>query len=409
VKILFLSAWLPYPPINGAKIRIYNLVRQLSKKHEITLLSFAQTIPIEKAIESVPVLEKYCRSVKIVQAQTFKPSGFRTYKGFLSTVPRSVYQTYSDEMAELIRDTLHHNSFDVIVASEVYAPSLVSLLISDIQGIPKILDAIEIALAMDAYKSQKRVLSRVRNGLTWIKLRQFTKNMLRKSTACTVPSSEEKKNIISLVDERYPVEIIPHSLDLDQYKESYELAEPNTLVFTGSFTYHANLDAVRYFSNDIFPEIRKQLPPARLKVIGNLNGIEPEDIHGYDAMTFTGLIQDVRPEVARSWLSIVPLRVGAGTRLKIIESMALGTPVISTSKGAEGLDVSHGKNILIADTPDEFIQAVLNVMRSSELRKRLSDGGRALVAEKYNSEVIGEKFNEFMEYVVNSSRNDKHL
>ncbi len=119
-----------------------------------------------------------------------------------------------------------------------------------------------------------------------------------------------------------------------------------------------------------------------------------------NSVNFTGLIYDVRPLVAQSWLSVVPLRVGAGTRLKIIESLALGTPVVSTTKGAEGLDVTDGKNILIADTPSDFSTAVSNVLLKPELRKELSKEGRKLVVEKYSSEVMGLNFNALLDSVV---------
>ncbi|MCI0555679.1 MAG: glycosyltransferase family 4 protein [Anaerolineae bacterium] len=402
MKILFLSAWLPYPPINGAKIRIYNLIRQLAKKHEITLLAFARTLPIEPSSNYMPELEKYCRSVRVVAGQEFNPRSLTALRGFFSSVPRSVIQTFSDEMLDLLNDALHREKFDVVIASEVSPPSLVSFLASRITDTPKILDALEIALAKEIYQSQTRLDRKIRTALTWFKLRAYTRDLLLRSSGCTIPSLEEKEIMQGLVPAGYPIEIVPHSLDLDRYMEIDEPIVPNSLAFTGSFTYHPNLDAVQYFTNTMFQSIRDKEPATRLKVIGNLNGVEPTQFPGYQSMSFTGLLRDVRADVAKSWLSIVPLRLGAGTRLKIVESMALGTPVVSTSKGAEGLEVVHGENILIADTPEEFSDAVLSVLQSPPLREKLSKGGRALVAEKYDSEAVGRIFDAFMERVVNS-------
>jgi glycosyltransferase involved in cell wall biosynthesis len=118
---------------------------------------------------------------------------------------------------------------------------------------------------------------------------------------------------------------------------------------------------------------------------------------------FTGFVKEVRPVVAESWLSVVPLRYGAGTRLKIIESMALGTPVVSTSKGAEGLAVTHGENILIANGSEEFAQAVIEAMKNSDLRRKLSDLGKKLVSERYNSEVMGRDLDSLMRKVVHNN------
>jgi glycosyltransferase involved in cell wall biosynthesis len=400
MKILFISAWFPYPPTNGAKIRIYNLIRQLSRNHEITLLSFVRTIPIEEARKSIPVLAQFCHSVKVVPFKTFDPQKSSTYLGYFSIKPRFIVHTYSSEMADLVNETIASDNYDLVIASEVGAPSTVSLYASRIVDVPTILDALEIALYIDAYQMQTQIIQRIRNGLTWFKYRRYTREVLQQSNACTVPSEQEKQNLEKLVPESYPIEVIPHSLDMDYYHDSYGPPEPQSLVFTGSFSYYANLDAVRYFLEEIYPDVKNKNPKVNLKIIGSTNGIDINQLPIDKSITFTGLLNDVRPEVACSWLSIVPLRVGAGTRLKIIESMALGTPVISTSKGAEGLDVKHGENIIIADDPIEFVQAVLSVLESPSLRKKLSEGGLRLVSEKYSSEFMGRKFEDLLKRIV---------
>jgi glycosyltransferase involved in cell wall biosynthesis len=145
-------------------------------------------------------------------------------------------------------------------------------------------------------------------------------------------------------------------------------------------------------------------PKVRLQVIGDTGNAQLEKWLIDEGVTFTGLIQDVRPNIAKSWLTIVPLRFGAGTRLKIIESLALGTPVVSTSKGAEGLDVINGKNILLADTPSDFANAVLGVLKNRDLRESLSREGRNLIVEKYSSSSMGIKFNSLLEKVVYSNK-----
>jgi polysaccharide biosynthesis protein PslH len=321
-------------------------------------------------------------------------------KGFFSPLPRSVVQTYSLEMQRLIEESLKSQAFDVVVASEGHAPALSSLLASTISGVPKILDALEISLAKDAYQNEPRLVRRLRNGLTWFKLREFSKHTVQKCDACTVPSVQEERILREILPHDFPVEIIPHGLDIDYYESAHTAAQSNSMVFTGSFRYHANLDAVQYFREEIYPEIQLSEAKVRFKVIGISDRMTSKSIVESDSVEFMGLIQDVRPEIAKSWLSVVPLRTGAGTRLKVIESMALGTPVVSTSKGAEGLEVTHNENILIADTPSEFSKAVLSLLRSPELRRKLSRAGHQLVREKYSSEVMGRKFESLLKRVV---------
>lgn len=389
MRILFLSSWFPYPPINGAKIRIYNLVRALAKDHEITMLAFARSIPIEDALRHVPIMEQYCRSVDVVAAKPFTSSNIAALRGILSSTPRSVAETVSPEMENLLDQRLAEGPYDAVIASEVGAPATVSLLASTIPGVPKVLDALEIGLARDAYYREKDPARRLRRRMTWMKLRGFTKEMLGHVDACTVPSLEEHRYLSELASGNTMVELIPHSLDLAYYSEPYPQPVPASLVFTGSFTYHANADAAIYFLEEIYPLVEAGSANVQMKVLGSTADVDIDSLAAGSRVEFAGLIKDVRPQIAQSWLSVVPLRVGAGTRLKIIESMALGTPVISTSKGAEGLDVIHGENILIADTPQDFAREILRVIHDPQLRMHLSGQGRKLVSEKYNAEVMG--------------------
>jgi glycosyltransferase involved in cell wall biosynthesis len=399
MNILFLSTWFPYPPINGAKIRVYNLIRELAKNHEVTLLSFAQTIPIEEALQQIPFLGQYCHSVNVFPAKPYTPDNLESLKGFFSLLPRSVVQAYSPEMANLVEKKINTNTFDAVVASEVNAPTVTSLLASRIRGVPIILDALEIGLAKQGYYGERSLLRRIRRGMTWFKLRNFTKRLLSKSTACTVPSLQERRNLLEITSDQTQIEIIPHSVDLNHYKGFFGFPREKSLVFTGSFTYKANLDAAFYLIEKIYPQIKAKLPEVKVNIVGSTNGVDITSWPVDNNINFTGLLKDVRPTVTQSWVSIVPLRIGAGTRLKIIESMALGTPVVSTSKGAEGLDVIHGENILIADDPYEFAQAVLEVLQNHQLHEKLSSGGHKLVQEKYSSEIMGRKFNFLLERI----------
>ena len=404
MKILFLSSWFPYPPINGAKIRIYNLIRELSKQHEIVLLSFVRTLNMEEVQANIPLLEKYCRSVNVVQAQSFRPKIQDAVKGLFSELPRSVIQTYSPEMERLVREAMQAEPFDVLVASEVNMPYLVSRLAAEVTEIPTVLDSIEVALAKDAYRNAHSPIMRIRNRFTWIKLKNYTKSILQKVDACTVPSELEKQNLLEIVPGYSGIKVVPHALDVTQYTGSFGNPHPNTLVYTGAFTYYPNLDAAYYFLKDIYPRIKRFIPAVCTQIIGSTGNAQLENWPIDSSVSFTGMIYDVRPKVAQSWLSIVPLRMGAGTRLKIIESLALGTPVVSTSKGAEGLEVTDGKNILIADTPTEFADAVLQVLRKPDFRETLAQEGRKLVVEKYSSEAMGSNVNSLLETVVHSSK-----
>jgi glycosyltransferase involved in cell wall biosynthesis len=172
------------------------------------------------------------------------------------------------------------------------------------------------------------------------------------------------------------------------------------LIFTGALTYNANYDALAYFLAEIFPLIRRQAPDTRLRVTGSTQGVDLDSLPLDGQVELTGYLADIRPAVAGSWACVVPLRLGGGTRLKILEAMSLGAPVISTAKGAEGLEVENGVHLLIAETPAEFAGHVVRLLRSPSLRQELAGNAARLVAEKYEWSGIGAGFRQAVERLV---------
>jgi glycosyltransferase involved in cell wall biosynthesis len=158
---------------------------------------------------------------------------------------------------------------------------------------------------------------------------------------------------------------------------------PDSLVYNGALTYAANYDAVQYFLERIFPQVKREVPQATLTVTGTTEGVAVSGLPKEDAVVFTGYVDDIRTVVGRSTVCVVPLRQGAGTRLKILEAMALCTPVISTSKGAEGLEVVDGQHLLVADTPGDFAAQTVRLLQDAPLRRRLAQQALQLVHDRY--------------------------
>ncbi len=170
--------------------------------------------------------------------------------------------------------------------------------------------------------------------------------------------------------------------------------DPATLVMVGTMRYSPNTDAALWFAREIFPLVSAATPGARLDLIGDDPGGALRAVHDGQRIVATGRVEDAAPYVSRATVSLAPLRVGGGTRIKILEALALGTPVVATSVGAEGLDVVPGRHLLIADTPEAFASAVVNLLRDAGARQSLSEAGRRLVAERYTWEAIGERLRE---------------
>jgi len=191
---------------------------------------------------------------------------------------------------------------------------------------------------------------------------------------------------------------VPTGVDLDHFAPRSRMSQPTTdLVFLGSMDWRPNIDGVRWFAADILPLIRRRLPECSLAVVGRLPTPEIRRLADADArIQVTGTVPDVRPYLWESAVSIVPLRVGGGTRLKIYEAMAARVPVVSTSVGAEGLDVRDGENIALADSPEAFAERCLILLSDAEARRKQAQAAWEIVAACYSWEVVARKFEQLL-------------
>ena len=400
MRILALSWWFPYPPDNGARLRVFNLLRQFSVEHQITLVAFSREA---RDADYLDALKPYCQEVHLLPGRTFRRRSFKAWVGFLSSKPRAVIDTYDAEAAARIRQIASSRRFDVMVAFEVGPALGVAPYVSAINGVPAVLEDLELSVLKERFTGQRSIWGRLRYGLMWWKTRRFTARMLRQFDVCTVASEQERANVFDIAPGYHQVEVIPNGIDTRFYAEDYGPPEPDTLIFTGALTYYANFDAMRFFLGEVFPLLKAQRPGLRLRVTGSTTGVPVDSLPATDGVTFTGYVEDVRPLVARSQVCLAPMRIGGGTRLKILEAMALGTPVVATSKGAEGLEVVPGQHLLIADQPTDFAAAVASLLEDQELRERLSRNGRDLVQARYDWDIIGQKYDTILRRLANGS------
>ena len=189
--------------------------------------------------------------------------------------------------------------------------------------------------------------------------------------------------------------VIPNGIDVDHFQNQAAAKVPLSLIYTGQMGWYPNEDAVIYFVNKILPSIKKRVPDVQFLIVGGNATKRVRQLgKGNNGIQITGHVNDILPYIDKAAVFVVPLRIGSGTRIKILEAFALGKPVISTSIGCEGLEVRDGENILIADEPNEFAKKTTTLLNDELFRKRLGDAGRKLVKEKYDWEVISEKIGE---------------
>jgi len=393
MNILFIARWFPCPQDNGSRIRTFSLLKGLAENHKITLISFTQQAPSHEDLQQVREL---CEPIYTFPFKEFNANSFKSILGFFSPTPRSVKDTHSPAMARQVLDTCQQQNFDLVLASEMGAVPYALLA----HGSFRVWDDVELASFRDQFLKQRNPLFRLRYALTWWKICGYVRRTLSSFDGCTVVSEQERAILTEVVPTYRKVELVPNGVDLDSKSGDFGPSERDTLIYPGSLTYDANLDAMEFFLEKIFPLIRSSHPSAELKITGNHEGVPLNPSFSEEGVNLTGYLKNIKEAVAESWVCVVPLRKGAGTRLKILEAMALGTPVVSTKKGAEGIDVTHEKNILIADEPRLFADAVNRLLEDEQLRQQLSLNGRRLVEERYGWDQCAARLVGFVEGIA---------
>ncbi len=396
MKILVLTNWFPYPPDNGSKIRAFNLIKQLARRqHEVTLLSFSDG-PVGE--EHQAAMRPYCRQVQVLPRIHFQPHRMRAILSALSPLPRSTVDTFSREMQQALDSIVRQHNFDLLLATE----SGIAFYAKDVPGPRKIVDDLQVTPFRDRILRQRSWRGKLHYGPGWWKFKRLIRLLVDSFDGYTTTSKQERDFVQEVVPPARSKfnSVIPNGVDLEHYSGDFGPPKADTLIFSSTLTYHANFWAIRFFLEEIWPLIKKERPDVILRATGKTEGVALKDLPNQAGVIFTGYLDDIRPAIAQSWGSIVPLRIGGGTRLKILEAMALGVPVVSTFKGAQGLDVTHGQNILLADEPAEFAACVLRLLQDAELRKRLSEQGQHLVQAGYGWDAIGQRFDDFLQRVA---------
>jgi glycosyltransferase involved in cell wall biosynthesis len=381
MKILFLSAWFPYPPNNGSKLRIYNLLQGLAREHQVTLITFREN----EYTDALTMLNDLCQNVHIVPAKPYNPKSIRSLIGFFSPEPRVLVDRYVPAMAERIHQELDTDKYDLVIASQWYMAAYWRAYCH----LPAIFEEAEVGVFHDKRVQASTIFSRLRHELTYLKMKVYYRNLLSFFRACTVVSDVERNLLKKMVPNYQAIDVIPNGVNLVDYTDISEEPQPETLIFTGSFRYSANYEAMLWFLEEVYPEISSVIPGVRLIITGDHAG---KPIPQTGNISLTGYVNDVRPLIASSWVSIAPIKKGGGTRLKILEAMALGTPVVSTPKGSEGLNGYRDEHLFIADTPSAFANKVIELLEDSDLRQRISDNAYQFVREKYDWAVVMPRF-----------------
>ncbi|MBI3948459.1 MAG: glycosyltransferase [Armatimonadetes bacterium] len=376
-RVLVVSPTLPYPPSWGFGIRVYQFLRHLSRRHEVTLLTYVA--PEDEA--HVEALRSVCADVRAVPLPCAGSAGKRLWqaRSILSPASFQRRRLRTPQMQAALDRLLAEREVDII---QVESSQMAGFDFG--RRAPVLLDEhnIEYELLHRMCRSERSPARRVFNWLEYLKFRREEQRAWRRASGLILTSEREERIVAARVSGR-PTLVAPNGVDTDYFRPGPSAPDPNHLVFSGLMRYRPNADAAAHFVRDILPRIRRVRPDTILTLVGRAPTDDVKRLAGPNVVV-TGGVPDVRPYVARASVFVVPLRMGGGTRLKVLEGLAMGKAMVSTPLGCEGIDVRHGEHLLVAEDPDAFAQATLRLMDDAALRESLGRRGRLLVERDYD-------------------------
>jgi glycosyltransferase involved in cell wall biosynthesis len=407
VRILWLKTELLHPVDKGGRIRTYHMLRELKREHQITYLTLDDGTAAPDASERA---EEYCHKLITIPHRTRAKftRGFYAELAFnlVSPLPYFLKKYQSAEMRAAITKCLDQESFDVLVCDFLH-PSV--NLPADVSCATVLFQHnVEAMIWKRHSEVQRDPFKKAYLYGQWRKTFNYERAACRRFDSVVAVSREDSETM----RKDYGIESgaeIPTGVDTEYFRpRGLETREAHNLVFTGSMDWLPNEDAIRYFTTEIMPRIKRDVPGVTLTVVGRNPYPSLLELSKRDSsIIVTGRVEDVRPYMERAAAYVVPLRIGGGTRLKIYEAMAIEKPIISTTVGAEGLPVRHEEELLLADDPAAFAEAVVRVLLDQKFAGELSARAARMVREKFGWTKVAVSFAEICERVASRNHFDE--
>jgi glycosyltransferase involved in cell wall biosynthesis len=393
MRILWIKSDFLHPTNRGGQIRTLEMLRRLRRRHEIHYLAFADPDSPEGVERSV----EYCHRPHPVPRRPADRGSLRFWGQFaenlLSPLPIAVGRYRSAQMERRIRDLTRCERFDHMVCDFI----MPSVNVPDLSRCVLFQHNVETVVWQRLAKCATDPVRRLYYGVQARRMYEYESRVCRAVRFVVAVSAEDAAHMRSQFGVSHVSEV-PTGVDLDFFSPPAAAPFVADLAFLGSMDWLPNIDAVCYFVEQILPLIRRRRPDCSLAVIGRKPPASIRALAERDPkIVVTGTVGDVRPYLWGSLVSIVPLRIGGGTRLKIYESMAARRPVVSTAVGAEGLEVSHPENIRLADAPADFADRCLELLEDASERRRVSSAAWELVASRYSWEQVSQRFEQVLE------------
>lgn len=394
MRLLVIYPYVPYPLIRGTYHRVYNLARELGRYHQIDLFCLDDGGPASRLAAF-----DFCQRVHFQPfAHPRWPRFFpnRLFNPLPATVGHWTSQAAKDDLLKFAEG----HDYDAIVFCDLVLWQYASLLP---RGPLLILDRSRVDWLFQREELHHLDLgpsARLLRRENLLKLRFYERHVARNVHATVVCGPEDEIFLRNQVPCARRIKVLPNGVDDDFFSPDLFPPAPDpapTLLFCGAMDYSPNVDGLKWYFEKVDPLLRQRVPGRRVLIVGKNPLPSIRHLARHEGVTVTGEVPDVRPYYQRSWVQIVPLFSGGGTRLKIVESLSLGTPVVSTTIGAEGLDLHHGEHLLLGDSPEEFAGQLARLLEDEPLRRHLREAGQRQVLDLYTWKQLGRELSDYYE------------
>jgi glycosyltransferase involved in cell wall biosynthesis len=384
MTVLLLTQVLPYPPDSGPKVKTWNLLKWLARRHEVTLVSFTRG----ESAGALDAVRRHCHAVHTLPMVRGRlRDAWFLAASLLAAEPFTMRRDRRAAMHRLVEALGRVTRFDVVHADQLNMLQYASAA----RGARTVLDAHNALWLLTRRMAETAGLSLARPLLEreWRRLRAYEAAAGRVADAVLAVSEEDRRALADVMGPDVPITVVPIAVDTDEVQPLPRRADASRIVHVGTMFWPPNADAVRWFASEVFPRLRAARPDAAFDVIG---ARPPRAIRALmrpgSGVHVAGYVDDPAPYLQRAGAVVVPLRAGSGMRVKILSALAQGLPVVSTSVGCEGIAVRSGEHLLIADDPADFAAATLRLLADRTLADGLGRNGRRLIEARYDYRVV---------------------
>jgi sugar transferase (PEP-CTERM/EpsH1 system associated) len=391
MRLLWMKSDVLLPLDTGGKLRTWHLMRHLAAHHDITYLGFSTP---DQRPEDIDGMREVARTVHVIPRSHPAKGSLGFYAGaalhLVDPLPYAVGKYRSRAFRRRLDELLRREAFDLIVC-DFLVPAV---------NLPRRLPCRSVLFTHNVeaeiwrrHAETKSGLSRFLYGVQHRRMLRFEARTLARFDGVLAVSDADRDTFARLYPGAVtqPVHVVPTGVDTEFFHPAASSPGARSLVFTGSMDWLPNEDAMLFFCAEVLPLIRREEPEVTLAIVGRAPTPAVARLAQQHGVVVTGRVDDVRPHMAKAAVYIVPLRIGGGTRLKIFEAMSMGKAVVSTTIGAEGLPVTDGRDLVLADSPPAFADAVVRLLRNVDQRRGLEAAARRLVVERYDwAAVAGE-------------------